>query len=101
VPDVLLYQTSSSQFAAQAIDALLAADIPCHLTGGTYYNRNEEESVCICIERSEDSSRANEILVRLGAAVDDSPNEVHSLRVVILVAIAVAIVAAAVAATWM
>ena len=71
---VLTYETDDSDFADSAIDALTQARVHCYRTGGPLPG-GSSFTVCIYIRNGGDFQRANEILVKLGAAVD-TPNRV-------------------------
>ena len=77
--DVLLYQTSDPQFADRAVEALEEAGIPSYRTGSGYADlaRAPRSSlglgVCVFLRREEDYRRANEILIKLGAATEGPP----------------------------
>ena len=96
----LVYETTDTDFADRAIQALGDAEIPCHRTGHGYHSQSlhpvrgsGEDQVCIYIERDTDYAEANRILLSLGAAVERSP-PVWLIAVIMLVAAIVAIWAA-------
>ena len=73
----LVYETTDTDFADRAIEALRAADVPCYRTGLGYHEQAaatgrvwSEAQVCIYIERDTDYARANELLVGLGAVTE-------------------------------
>ena len=77
MPDLLVYQTSDPAFADRAIEAMREVDIPCYRTGRGAANLNAsigrwtDDVVSIFIQREEDVRRANDILVKLGAAAEE------------------------------
>ena len=103
--ELLVYQTSDPRFADNAIEAMVAADIPCFQTGRGYIDirpgvrQDLGGGICIYIRNSQDSERANKILVELGAAVD-TPIKLPSKRALFLVTAAITVVAIYVAANW-
>lgn len=100
--DVLLYQTSDPRFADRAFEALQQANISCYRTGTGYANLHPGlnldlvSGVCIYIRNAQDYPRANELLVELGAAVEE-PVAPSTLRAIIIFALVVALLAAVVA----
>jgi len=73
----LIYETTDTEFADRAIEALRAADVPCYRTGHGYTAEAQhmgrgfsEDQVCLYIERDTDWARANEILIGLGAVTE-------------------------------
>jgi hypothetical protein len=104
LPDLLLYQTSDPAFANRALEALQDAEIPCYRTGEGYWSiptarRDLGTGICIYIEREADYQAANEIIVKLGAAVD-VPIRLPSRRVVFIVVFVVTVIAVLVAFNW-
>ena len=100
---LLLYQTSDPAFANRALEVLQEAEIPCYRTGEGYWSiptrRDSGAGICIYIEREADYRAANEIIVKLGAAVD-APIRLPSRRVVFIVVFVVTVIAALVAFNW-
>ncbi len=73
MPDLLLYQTSDQDFADRAVGEMLKDGIPSYRTGTSYADvrgDNLGAGVCIYIRQKADYRRANDILIRLGAAVE-------------------------------
>jgi len=100
VTDLLLYQTSDPAFASRAIDALREADIACYSTGQDFpRTRDLAANICIYIERPADWQVANDIMVKLGAAVD-TPIKLPSKRVVFIVTLVIALITAFVVLNW-
>jgi hypothetical protein len=103
--DLLVYQTSNPRFADKAIEAMLAADIPCFQTGRGWIDirpgvrQDPGGGICIYIRYSQDSRRANAILIELGAAVD-APIRAPPKRVLFLVTVAVTAPAIYVVTHW-
>jgi hypothetical protein len=90
-----VYETTDTDFANRAIEAMRDADIPCYRVGHGYSNSAQyvgrgfsENQVCIYIERDTDYAQANEILVKLGA-VTESPGLPPKLVFVLLLFVAV------------
>jgi hypothetical protein len=76
VTDRLVYQTSDPRFAERAIEAMTDAGISCYRIGTGYVDlrpgrQGLDAGICIFIRRDEDYRRANEILIELGAVVDE------------------------------
>ena len=100
--DLLLYQTSDPQFADRAVEALEVAGIPSYRTGSGYVElaRASRSSlglgVCIFLRREEDYRRANEILIKLGAAIEGPP-KLPSRRMLFLWAMVLTLLALVVA----
>ena len=88
---VLTYETDDSDFADSAIDALTQARVHCYRTGGPLPG-GSSFTVCIYIRNGGDFQRANEILVKLGAAVD-TPNRVSQKFFLLTVFVGALIVA--------
>ena len=100
MPDLLLYQTSDPAFARRAIDALREADIPCYCTGQDFpRTRDLLANICLYIERQADYQVANDIIVKLGAAVD-TPIKLPSKRVLFVAIFVVTLIATLVALNW-
>ena len=73
----LIYETTDTDFANRAIEALEEAAIPCYRIGSGYSDSAgytprgaSERQVCIYIERNSDYAQSNQILMKLGAVVD-------------------------------
>jgi hypothetical protein len=85
VSDVLIYQTSDPRFAERAVQALQQGEIPCYHTGTGYaelhpgLNLDLSSGICIYIRNPHDYRRANELLVEIGAAVEE-PLKLPSAR---------------------
>jgi hypothetical protein len=89
VEDILLYQTSDSEFANRAVAALQKAGIGCCQRGRgwsfTQLPRLISNSICICIHDRRDYERANRIIIGLGAYVDP-PLQFRHRRLLLLLA---------------
>ena len=94
----LVYETTDTDFADRAVEALREADIPCHRIGRGYSNRSAhpgkgftEDQVCIYIERDSDYAQANQILLGIGAVADEPvrlpPNWVLALAAGLITAV--------------
>lgn len=66
---MLIYQTDDSDFAESVVDELKRADIGSYTTGGLLPG-GSSPTVSVFIHNAGDYQRANEILLRQGAAVD-------------------------------
>jgi hypothetical protein len=93
----LIYETTDTDFADRAIEAMRKADIDCYRVGHGYSTRSAyvgrggtESQVCLYVERDTDCARANEILLELGAVMDD-PKLPPRWVVLLLLALATAI----------
>lgn len=90
--DLLVYQTSDPDFADRAVSALSEAGVSCYRTGFGARNLNAstgnwtDKQISIYVERQEDLQRANEILIGIGAVVDEPPSFPHRWWLLILVA---------------
>jgi hypothetical protein len=77
MPDRLIYETSDPEFADRAIESLRAAGIDCYRTGRGVRQLNAssgrwtDDQVCLYVRDGGNFQRANEILISLGAAVDE------------------------------
>jgi len=96
----LVYETTDTDFADRALEAMREAHIPCYRTGHGYQTEawysargSSESQVCIYIERDTDFSEANRILISLGA-VEERPLPLRLIFALLLVAAIVAIWAA-------
>ncbi len=67
---MVVYETDDSDFADSAIDALQEADVDCYRTGGPLHLAQSNPMVCIHIRNGAHFQRANQILIRAGAAVE-------------------------------
>lgn len=89
---MLIYETDDSDFADSAIGALTNAGIDAYRTGGAALYTQSDPTICIHIRDAADFSRANELLIKLGAATDDPdrfpPRWVFAVGVVAAVALA-------------
>ena len=106
MPDVLLYQTFDPDFAERAVEALTKAGIASRHSGTAFaalYSGQMGDlgrEVCVFIEHESDYCHANEILIKLGAAID-TPTKLPSRAVVLGIAITLGIVIALlVASNW-
>jgi hypothetical protein len=101
---VLLYETDDEEFADSALEALRADGIDCYRTGGAPpgfalpYGKFDP-TICLHIRRDSDYSKANSILIKMGAAVN-SQLKLPSRRIMVLIALAAALLAFYVAANW-
>jgi len=74
--DLLIYETSDPGFADRAIEALQGAGISSYRVGrgvkelNATIGRWTDDRIFIYIRKESDIRRANEILIRLGAAVN-------------------------------
>jgi hypothetical protein len=66
---MVIYETDDSGFADTAIDALEHANIACFRTGGPLPG-GSSFTICVHIRNDSDATRANEILIRHGAAIE-------------------------------
>ena len=89
---MLLYETDDGDFADSAIETLRAAGIDSYRTGGTLLYAKSDPTVCIHIRREGDYTKANAILIGLGAVVD-RPLKLPSLRTGVLIALAALLLA--------
>jgi len=94
----LVYETTDTDFANRALEAMREAGIPCYRTGRgwssntTYPGKGfTEDQVCLYIENDTDYVQANQILIRLGAVVEQPPR-LPSKAALFLMAIVVAAV---------
>jgi hypothetical protein len=85
---VLIYETDDSGFADSVIDALTQAGVECYRTGGVLLYTPAESMICIHIRNTGDFQRANEILIRQGAVVDQ-PRSISPAVIVAAVVVAV------------
>jgi hypothetical protein len=99
----LIYETTDTEFADRAIDALKNAGITCYRTGrgnsssSAYPGKGyTEDQVCLHIEKASDYASANNILVKLGAVVEEPPR-LPSRKVLFVIVLIVAAVASWVA----
>jgi hypothetical protein len=92
---VLLYETEDSSFADSCIDALEEGGISCYRTGGSVMG-GSTPLVCIYVRSAEDLPKANAILIKLGAAVDE-PLKLPPRRVMVLIALALTLLVAVIA----
>jgi len=103
----LLYETTDPEFANRALAALLEAGIPAYQTETrfsipSYAPRRghpTESPICLFIEQPGDASRANRILIELGAAVE-RPIPLPRLGYLILLVVVLLGVATFVAIHW-
>lgn len=91
----LVYETTDTEFANRALDAMREAGIPCYRTGrgwasdASYLGKGfAENQVCIYIEKDEDYVQANKILISLGAVVE-TPPRLPSKRALFVIALVV------------
>jgi hypothetical protein len=97
MPEILLYQPSDEGFAERAMTALAAAGIACHRVGqgvrtlDTIKGLWTDQQVNIYVDREEDYKRANELIVKLGAAVDTPPKLPSGWLLALIIATVVAI----------
>ncbi|MES1146995.1 MAG: DUF2007 domain-containing protein [Solimonas sp.] len=94
--EILVYQTSDPEFASKAVEKMSSEGIECFKDGRGYLSlssgrRDLGNSICIYIRRESDYSRANEILIELGAVVD-KPIQLPSRKsVVFLIGVLIAV----------
>jgi Putative prokaryotic signal transducing protein len=106
VSDVLIYQTSDPGFAERAVQTLQEAEIPCYHTGTGYaelhpgLNLDLSTGISIYIRNDHDYGRANELLVEIGAAVEE-PLRLPSARAGFILLAVVLALAVFVALEWM
>jgi hypothetical protein len=67
---MVVYETEDSDFADSAIEALKKANIACYRTGGSLHLGQSDPTVCIHESNGADLARANQILIRNGAAIE-------------------------------
>lgn len=87
----LLYETENSSFADSCIQALEEVGIDCYKTGGSVMG-GSTPLVCIYVRNAEDLTKANAILIKLGAAVDE-PIKLPSRGVLVLIVLVVVFLA--------
>jgi hypothetical protein len=98
MPGLLLYETSDPKFATTAIGALSEAGIPCYKIGEgavelhASLGRWTDHNICIFVERQQDYSRANRILIGLGAVVS-GPTRLPRPWVIALIVAALVVMA--------
>jgi len=95
----LIYETTDTDFADRAIEALRNAGIPSYRVGRGYSSGSSypgkgftEDEVCLYIENELDYRPANDILIKLGAVVEEPPKlpSRKVLFVIVLIVVAVA-----------
>jgi len=95
----LIYETTDTDFADRAIEALRNAGIPGipsyrgYSSGSSYPGKGfTEDEVCLYIENELDYRPANDILIKLGAVVEEPPKlpSRKVLFVIVLIVVAVA-----------
>ena len=69
---MVVYETEDSDFADSAIVALTKSNISCYRTGGSLHLGQSDPTICIHVRDEADAGKANEILIRHGAA-DEHP----------------------------
>jgi hypothetical protein len=96
----LVYETTDTDFADRALEAMRQAHILCYRTGQGYQTEawysgrgSSESQVCIYIERDTDFAEANRILIGLGA-VEERPPPLRLVLGLLLIAAILAIWAA-------
>jgi hypothetical protein len=70
IPSVIIYETEDSDFADSAIGALKKANIDCYRTGGSLHFGKSDPTICIHVRDGTDLRKANEVLIRHGAVVE-------------------------------
>lgn len=91
----LIYETTDSDFAERAVEALLEAQIQCYCTGISYsknYVPKGQAPLCIFITDDNAYSKASGILLGLGAAPDQAAKIPTRWVVVLVVLVAFAMV---------
>ena len=102
---MLLYETTDADFAERALAALGEARIPCYKTTTSVLSNKyaipaaDDAKFYLFLERPDDYRPANDILIRLGAAVD-LPPKLPSIRVLVAIAAVAVVLAAIVAIGW-
>jgi hypothetical protein len=91
----LLYETEDAEFADACIDALKDAEIGAYKTGGSVAG-GSTPLICIYVRDSSDLAKANSILIKLGAAVEQ-PLKLPSRIVLAALALAAAVLIVAAA----
>jgi len=98
----LIYETTDTDFADRAIEALRNAGIPGipsyrvgrgYSSGSSYPGKGfTEDEVCLYIENELDYRPANDILIKLGAVVEEPPKlpSRKVLFVIVFIVVAVA-----------
>ena len=95
----LIYETTDTDFADRAIEALRDAGIPSYRVGRGYSSGSSypgkgftEDEVCLYIENESDYRPANDVLIKLGAVVEEPPKlpSRKVLFVIVLIVVAVA-----------
>jgi hypothetical protein len=95
---VLIYETDDSGFAESAVEALKEAGIDAYATGGSLPG-GSSPTVSIYIRNAADSPKANEVLIKLGAATD-RPDTLPPKWVFAVLAIAAVLVALWITSVW-
>ena len=102
----LVYETTDTTFADRAIAAMREADISCYRTGRGYsYSAGyigrgaTEDQVCLYIEDASDYVKANQILVKLGAVVEE-PVRLPPKWVIFVLVLVATLLAIWVESTW-
>jgi hypothetical protein len=95
---VLIYETTDSGFADLAVETLTEAGVHAYATGGSLPG-GSSPTVCIYIRNAADFSKANEILIRLGAVKDD-PDRLPPKWVFAVLAIAAVVLALWITSVW-
>ena len=85
----LVYETEDSNFADSCINALQEGGIDCYRTGGSVMG-GSTPMVCIYVRNAEDMTKANAILISIGAVVDASL-KLPSRGILIFITLVVAI----------
>ena len=101
----LVYETTDTEFADRAVEAMRDAGISCYRTGRGYSDRAlypgkgfTEDQVCIYIENDTDYVEANEILIKLGAVTGS--DRLPPKWVFVLLALLAVIIGTWVASEW-
>ena len=93
---LLVYETTDTDFANRGIEALRGAAIPCYRLGTAFADGSPvtqlralgESQVCIYIERDSDFRQANDILLGLGAAVEEPLPSGRIVRIAVILIVA-------------
>ena len=96
---MLIYETHDADFAESAIKALKEAGIDCHRTCGAVRYAHSDPIICVHIRDAADRRKASEILIELGAVIDD-PDRLPPKWVFAVLAIAAVVLVLWIAGAW-
>jgi hypothetical protein len=88
---MLIYQTDDSDFAASAADALKEAGIDAFTTGGSLAG-GSSLTVCVWIRDPKDYPKANSILIKMGATIDEPTRLLPKWMLLVLATAAVVLI---------